>query len=111
MQGCIQIYIQNIYTYIQSIFLAFKRAFHTVNRQILLDKLFQYGIRRVAFSWIKSYLQDGKQYVDINGIKSLRYYAEIRDINIQYMYIYILLHVKESYVINIQYKEKRISLC
>ena len=64
LQACIHRYISN-----------FKRAFDTVNHQILIDKLFHFGIRGVAFSLSKSYLQDRKQYVDINGTKSS--YAEI----------------------------------
>ena len=74
-----------------TMFLDFKRAFDALNRHILLDKLCHYGMRGVAFSWFKSYVQDRKQYVDINGTKSLKYDAELRDINIQC--IHTLLHI------------------
>ena len=58
-----------------TLFLDFKRAFDTVNHQILLDISFHYGIRSVVFLWSNSYIQDRKQYVDMNGTKLS--YAEI----------------------------------
>ena len=43
-----------------------KKAFDTVDRQILLAKLNHYGIRRVSNDWFKSYLSNLKQDVSIN---------------------------------------------
>lgn len=48
------------------IFIDLSKAFYTVNHEIILDKLFYYGIRGVAFQWFASYLSNRKQYVEIN---------------------------------------------
>ena len=53
------------------IFIDLKKAFDTVNHDILLSKLDHYGIRNVALSWFKSYLSGSKQYVHINGVNSV----------------------------------------
>ena len=49
------------------IFLDFRKAFDTVNHEILLQKLESVGIFGSLFSWLKDYLQNRKQYTKVNG--------------------------------------------
>ena len=49
------------------IFIDFRKAFDTVNHEILLTTLEHYGIRGNMLDWFKSYLSNRRQYVTING--------------------------------------------
>ena len=52
------------------IFVDLQKAFDTVNHDILLNKLEHYGLRGTSKSWFKSYLDNRKQLVSINGVDS-----------------------------------------
>jgi len=48
------------------IFMDLKRAFETIDRERLLEKMYQYGIRGRVLEWFKSYLNNRKQQVRFN---------------------------------------------
>ena len=52
------------------IFLDIKKAFDTVDHEILIDKLTFYGVDGTVILWFKNYLQDRKQCTKILGVKS-----------------------------------------
>jgi ribonuclease P/MRP protein subunit RPP40 len=56
--------------YSATIFLDFSKAFDTVKHQILLQKMYHYGIRGIANSIFESYLSDRSQYCTFGGVKS-----------------------------------------
>ena len=53
----------NDYEYTSLILLDFKKAFDTVKRSILINKLEQYEIRSVTLDLLTSFLTNRKQYV------------------------------------------------
>ena len=55
---------------ILSIFIDLKKAFDTVNHQILLKKMEHYGFRGTSAVWFQNYLSDREQFVSINGANS-----------------------------------------
>uniref|UniRef100_A0A3Q2ZQH6 Reverse transcriptase domain-containing protein n=1 Tax=Kryptolebias marmoratus TaxID=37003 RepID=A0A3Q2ZQH6_KRYMA len=53
-----------------SIYVDLKKAFDTIDHNILLEKLNKYGIRGPVLQWVSSYLSNRKQFVQINDIRS-----------------------------------------
>lgn len=53
-----------------AVFLDLRKAFDTVNHQILYSKLNQYSLSEHTQNWIRSYLSDRHQCVQVNNIKS-----------------------------------------
>ena len=56
--------------YAIGVFCDLSKAFDTLNHDILLQKLDHYGIRGKANMWFQSYLNNRKQYVELNNKKS-----------------------------------------
>ena len=49
------------------LFLYLKKAFDTVDHEILLKKLNFYGVDSISLKWLQSYLTDRKQRTYVNG--------------------------------------------
>ena len=47
-------------------FIDLQKAFGTVDYNILLSKLYHYGVKGTPHQWFKSYLTDRQQYTTIN---------------------------------------------
>ena len=60
------------------IFIDFSKAFDTIQHNILLDKLYHYGVRGIAHKSISSYLSNRKQFVYYDN----ECYSAVEDINV-----------------------------
>ena len=56
--------------FVCGIFIDLKKAFDTVDHQILIKKLHHYGIRGKCNEWLQSFLTKRKQFASINGFNS-----------------------------------------
>lgn len=54
------------------VFLDLKRAFETINRELLILKLEQYGFRNTVRNWFNSYLKNRTQETKYNNIESVQ---------------------------------------
>ena len=58
---------QDIGDIVITLLIDLKKAFDTIDHQILLRKLYSYGIRGSMLKWMESYLTDRSQYVVFDG--------------------------------------------
>ena len=56
--------------YIALVFIDLKKAFDTVDHDILLKKMQKYGVSGNELAWFMSYLQDRRQLCKVNGVSS-----------------------------------------
>ena len=59
------------------VYVDLKKAFETVNHNILIYELFNYGIKGAALHWFDSSLSDRKQYIQFGTFKSQHAAANI----------------------------------
>ena len=52
------------------VFIDLKKAFDTVDHEILCKKLQVYGVQHRELSWFRSYLSCRKQFCRVNGVAS-----------------------------------------
>lgn len=64
-------YVQKIYSYLNQrqctlgLFLDMSKAYDNVSHNLLLQKIYGLGIRDKAYEWLKTYLKDRKQFVQV----------------------------------------------
>ena len=55
---------------VELVFIDLKKAFDTVDHDILCKKLEHYGVQQRKQSWLRSYLSNRKQFCRVNGVDS-----------------------------------------
>ena len=63
--------------FLGSVFIDLKKAFDTVDHEILCKKLMHYGIRNRELTWFESYLSNRKQFCRVGGMDSETDYIEV----------------------------------
>ena len=61
---------------VSGVFFDLQKAFDTVKHDILLDKLYHYGIRGPMHNWLSNYLSNRKQFTVVNGTSSGLHHIE-----------------------------------
>ena len=56
--------------HVMGIFIDLKKAFDKIDHEILMKKLYHYGLRGISQKWIQSYLSQRKQFVEYDEVKS-----------------------------------------
>ena len=58
------------------VFLDISKAFDSINHELLLKKLYCYGMRGTIYNWLESYLANRNQYISLNSATSSLLYVQ-----------------------------------
>ncbi len=89
-----------------AVFLDLKKAFDTVNHQVLLNKLTYFNFSTDAISWFQSYLSKRTQCVTIDGVTSPFLSNQFLDL----YYFPCTLMISQMSVLNLMYRCMRMML-
>ena len=67
------------------VFIDLKKAFDTLNHDILYQTLEYYGIKGRELAWFRSYLSNWKQFSRVNGVDSVT-----REMRVVYLWAHVL---------------------
>lgn len=54
----------------EGVFINLKKAFDTIDHNIMLEKMESFGVRGVGLKWLKSYIRNRSQYVQVGDAMS-----------------------------------------